>query len=115
MDKYSKSVLPLIILSQIAKADRAQEPVWGYRISDLVETESSGRFKLRAGTLYPLLASLESDGLLKSEWGDREDGPRRKYFHITPKGRRVLDRETKSYEVLLSLSRPRKRLTGTDH
>lgn len=114
MELYSKSVLPLIILSQVAEADRAQEPLWGYRISELVERESGGRFRLRAGTLYPLLASLEGDGLLKSAWGERDDGPRRKYFHITPKGRKVLERERASYEVLLSLGLPRaRRRTGT--
>jgi PadR family transcriptional regulator PadR len=115
MASYSKSILPLIVLSQIAEADRAQQPVWGYRISELVERESAGRFRLRAGTLYPLLASLENDGLLKSEWGDRDDGPRRKYFHLTPKGRRVLERETESYELLLSLASPTRarRRTGT--
>ena len=111
----SKSVLPLIVLSQVAEADRAHHPVWGYRISELVERESAGRFRLRASTLYPLLASLESDGLLKSEWGERDDGPRRKYFHLTPKGRKVLARERESFEALLSLALPTRarRWTGT--
>lgn len=115
MAPHLKSILPLIILSQVAEADRAQQPLWGYRISELVERESAGRFRLRAGTLYPLLASLESDGLLKSEWGERDDGPRRKYFHLTPKGRKVLERERESYEVLLSLALPTRarRRTGT--
>jgi DNA-binding PadR family transcriptional regulator len=115
MKLYSKSLLPLIVLSQVAEADRAQELLWGYRISVSVERESGGRFRLRAGTLYPLLASLEGDGLLKSEWGQRDDGPRRKYFHITPKGRKVLERERAGYEVLLSLALPARarRRTGT--
>jgi PadR family transcriptional regulator, regulatory protein PadR len=116
MARYSKSVLPLIILSQVSEADRAQQPLWGYRISELVERESAGRFRLRAGTLYPLLASLESDGLLKSEWGGRDDGPRRKYFHLTPKGGKVLVRERESYKALLSLVLPSRvrRRTGTE-
>jgi Predicted transcriptional regulators len=116
MASYSKSLLPLIILNQIERADRAQEPVWGYRISDVVETQSAGRLRLNAGTLYPLLASLENDGLLRSEWGERKEGPRRKYFHITPKGRKVLEHEAESCEVLMSLALPQpvKRRTGTE-
>lgn len=41
---------------------------------------------LAEGTIYPLLARLERDGLLKAEWVDGK-GPRpRKYYQLTPGG-----------------------------
>ena len=39
------------------------------------------------GTLYPILHALEQEGCLKSDWRT-VDGRRRKYYHLTDKGRR---------------------------
>jgi DNA-binding PadR family transcriptional regulator len=49
--------------------------------------------KLPSGTLYPMLARLEQDGLVDSEWEDpRPDAggrPPRKYYRLTAEGARV--------------------------
>ncbi|MEZ4517868.1 MAG: helix-turn-helix transcriptional regulator [Chloroflexota bacterium] len=42
------------------------------------------------GHLYPLLRRLEKQGLLESEWEVGEARPR-KYYKISPQGRKVLD------------------------
>ena len=47
--------------------------------SDLVITE---------GTVYPLLSRLRSEGLLDAEWVEAELGHPRKYYRLTPAGRR---------------------------
>ena len=107
MARFTKSFLPLIVLNQIAEGDRRREPVWGYRISELVEEQSNGRFRLLAGTLYPLLTSLENEGLIEGEWGQDEAGPRRRYFHLTSTGKKVLEEETESYRVLAKLVTPK--------
>ena len=63
------------------------EPIYGSGIS--AELASHG-YKLSWGTLYPLLHSLEAEGLLTRE--DRVvDGKVRKYYRATPRGRRALD------------------------
>jgi PadR family transcriptional regulator PadR len=49
------------------------------RDSDLVITE---------GTVYPLLSRLKAEGLLESEWVEAEAGHPRKYYRLTPAGRR---------------------------
>ena len=49
------------------------------RRSDLVVSE---------GTVYPLLSRLKSEGLLESEWVEAEAGHPRKYYRLTPTGRR---------------------------
>ncbi len=47
--------------------------------SDLVITE---------GTVYPLLSRLRSEDLLDAEWVEAELGHPRKYYRLTPAGRR---------------------------
>jgi PadR family transcriptional regulator PadR len=49
--------------------------------------------KLPSGTLYPMLARLQREGLVTSEWeSPQEDGggrPPRKYYRLTSEGLRV--------------------------
>jgi PadR family transcriptional regulator, regulatory protein PadR len=49
--------------------------------------------KLPSGTLYPMLARLQQEGLVDSEWeAQREDAggrPPRKYYRLTAEGLRV--------------------------
>jgi PadR family transcriptional regulator, regulatory protein PadR len=49
--------------------------------------------KLPSGTLYPMLARLQQEGLVHSEWEDqRPDAagrPPRKYYRLTAEGARV--------------------------
>ena len=64
------------------------EPRHGYGIMQNVETLSSGRVRLAAGTLYGALTTL-----LEREWIralEEEPETRRKDYEITPKGRAVL-------------------------
>ena len=42
------------------------------------------------GTIYPLLARLRRDGLVTTSWQESESGPPRKYYRLTPAGRRAL-------------------------
>ncbi len=50
--------------------------------------------KLPSGTLYPLLARLEAEGLISSQWEPpREDAggwPPRKFYRLTVEGERVV-------------------------
>ena len=44
------------------------------------------------GTIYPLLSRLRRDGLVETNWHESPNGPPRRYYRITPAGRRRLDR-----------------------
>jgi PadR family transcriptional regulator, regulatory protein PadR len=61
----------------------ASAPRYGY---DLMKAA-----RLPSGTLYPMLARLEDEGLLTSQWETpAEDGQRpRKYYRLTGEGVRV--------------------------
>lgn len=62
------------------------------------ELEEHG-YEISAGTLYPILHSMESDGLLLKEERNVE-GKIRKYYTATSKGEVVLDQaRAKAYEL----------------
>lgn len=54
------------------------------------------------GTLYPLLNRLARDGVLAYEWQESEQGPPRKYYWLTDKGRQLLESLRATYRRLHS-------------
>ena len=74
-----------------------REPVYGLWLME--ELERHG-YELSAGTLYPMLHSLEGEGLLRSE-RQVVEGKVRKYYHLTPAGEQALVRgREKAFELL---------------
>ena len=68
--------------------------------------------RLPSGTLYPMLARLEDEGLVTSEWEPRqpEGGrPPRKYYRLTGEGARVARMELAQ---AAAAARPRRRRTA---
>jgi PadR family transcriptional regulator PadR len=65
-----------------------EQPMYGFQISREVERRSEGTLHFREGLLYPALHQLEKEGLVESEWKFSSQGPRRKYYRLTAKGRR---------------------------
>jgi len=66
----------------------SEESVYGLW---LIEELAEHGYKISPGTLYPLLHSMESAGLLKSR-NSIFKGKVRKYYSITPKGKRYLQK-----------------------
>lgn len=87
------------------------EPLYGYAISKEVAARSDGSFALSPGVLYPLLARLERQALITSSWeevkSDRSDddapGRRRKWYRLSPKGRRRLAQRIEAHRAYLSI------------
>lgn len=75
-----RGVVVLAVLSQMGEAR------YGY---DLIRQLGESGLDVEEGTLYPLLRRLEKQGLLESEWDVGESRPR-KYYRISPLGRKVL-------------------------
>ncbi len=76
---WLRGVLPLAVLGVLRAG-----PTYGYAISAALERDGLGAVK--GGTLYPLLARLEKDGLVVSRWEAGDGGPGRKYFELTAAG-----------------------------
>ena len=87
-------------------------PRHGYEISKLIEERSGGRLKFKVASLYPLLYRLEERGWIVGKWVEKAGERRRRFYSLTPAGRRVLDsqRETwRNFVEAMSL------ITGADH
>lgn len=70
------------ILGVLSQLDKMQ---YGYSLlQDLVDK----KVDIEAGTLYPLLRRLESQGLLVSEWDTSESRPR-KYYLLSDEGKEI--------------------------
>jgi DNA-binding PadR family transcriptional regulator len=81
----------ILILSALADG-----PQYGYLIQQQVRRASGGRVLVTAGTLYPLLHRLEADGAIRAKW-DRTTGRDRKWYALTARGRRRLQREAATW------------------
>jgi PadR family transcriptional regulator PadR len=54
------------------------------------------------GTLYPLLTRLKNDGLLTYKWEESTQGPPRKYYQLTEKGKEFLTELELSWDELVN-------------
>lgn len=68
----------------------SNEPMYGYGLIKKLNVISDGVFKLKEGTLYPILHSLEKKKLVESYWEKKENSRKRKYYKITKKGKKEL-------------------------
>lgn len=65
---------------------------YGYHVAQAVIQQSAGYFEVKEGSLYPALHRMEAQGWLASAWERAPEGRRRKYYKLTPAGRRELKR-----------------------
>jgi|SRR6185369_10110594 PadR family transcriptional regulator, regulatory protein PadR len=59
-----------------------------YGLEILRRLESDSDLVISEGTVYPLLSRLKSLGFLESEWVESDGGHPRKYYCLTPAGKR---------------------------
>ena len=62
-----------------------------YHGYEMVQTlKKINGLKIREGNIYPILARLQTDGLVTSNTEESTDGPPRKYFELTNDGKKML-------------------------
>ena len=77
------AALDICLLAFIAEKER-----YGYELIKSLEEE--GLVLVKEGTVYPLLRRMEREGLIRGRLVPSVDGPARKYYSISPKGRERL-------------------------
>lgn len=86
----------------------ADGPRHGYSIMQEVLERTGGHVRLWPAALYGLLRELEKDALIaesdKRPSADQDD-ERRRYFALTPHGKRVLDAEVRRLEAIVHHAR----------
>ncbi|EQC48904.1 transcriptional regulator, PadR family [Bacteriovorax sp. BSW11_IV] len=87
-----KGNLITIILSTLSEKE-----MYGYEIIKTLDDSSNGVFKMKEGTLYPLLHGLEFEGYIKSSERKSDNGRKRKYYKITKAGLKRLEDKKKEW------------------
>jgi transcriptional regulator len=90
--EWKKGSAELLVLSLVE--DR---PRHGYEISKLIETRSGGALRFHVGSLYPMLYRLEQRGWIQGRWVEKTGQRRRRYYRLTPTGRKVLAQQRRNW------------------
>jgi DNA-binding PadR family transcriptional regulator len=105
MREFKKGSLGMLILHLLY-----ERPSYGYELCERLCARSAGTLSFEDGAIYPLLHTLERDGLAEGYWESATDaervaervagsetegaverkGPRRRYYRLTPNGMQAL-------------------------
>lgn len=91
--EWKKGSAELLILSLLEA-----RPRHGYEISKLIEQRSGGAVRFHVASLYPLLYRLERRGLLQGRWVEKAGQRRRRYYKLTPAGRKILASQLRGWQ-----------------
>jgi transcriptional regulator len=105
--ELKKGSAELLILSLVEA-----RPRHGYEISKLIENRSGGALSFHVASLYPLLYRLEKRGWIKGQWVEKAGQRRRRYYKLTPDGKKVLKAQRSAWESFVAAI---SRITGTEH
>ena len=89
---WLRGVLDLCLLSLLVDGE-----AYGYELAGRLAELGIG--SVPGGSLYPALLRLEKSGHLKADWRAGDGGPGRKYYRLTPSGRRALSRDAQSWRA----------------
>jgi PadR family transcriptional regulator, regulatory protein PadR len=70
----------------------------GYEIARLIDERSNGEITFHVASLYPTLYRLEDQGVIEGRWVERAGQRRRRYYRLTPSGRRLLAAQRSGWE-----------------
>jgi PadR family transcriptional regulator, regulatory protein PadR len=82
----------------ILKTLQALGPQHGFGLARRIEQVSQEILKLNEGTVYTSLMRLQQQGWITSEWSASENNRKARFYSITKKGLKQLERETEAWE-----------------
>jgi transcriptional regulator len=87
-------------------------PRHGYELSKLIHDRSGGELTFHIDSLYPLLYRLEERNWIKGTWVEKANERRRRFYKVTPEGRRVLAQQRRTWDAFVEAVR---RVTADDN
>ncbi len=93
-DLVAASAMPLVL------AILNEGESYGYAILKRIDELSGGEMEWTDGMLYPLLHRLDRLGYVEASWDSPPGGRRRRYYRITPGGRKALSEQRRQWEVV---------------
>jgi PadR family transcriptional regulator, regulatory protein PadR len=74
----------------------------GYEIGQLIDQRSKGAIVFHIASLYPTLYRLEDKGFIEGRWVEKAGQRRRRYYRITPEGRKLLASQRRTWRTFLT-------------
>lgn len=105
--EWKKGSAELLVLSLLE-----DQPRHGYDISKLIQIRSDGALRFHVTSLYPLLYRLEKLGWIQGRWVEKTEQRRRRYYSLTPAGRKALRSQRKSWQEFVAAIA---RITGVEN
>src|SRR3954454_4834444 len=105
--ELKKGSAELLVLSLVES-----RPRHGYEIGRLIDTRSGGSLTYNVASLYPLLYRLEKRGWIKGQWIEKPGQRRRRYYRLTPVGRKVLEAQRTGWKAFVAAIN---RITGLEN
>jgi PadR family transcriptional regulator, regulatory protein PadR len=75
----------LMILALLQERERH-----GYDLARLIGDRSKGAINFHVASLYPTLYRMEDKGVIEGRWVEKAGQRRRRYYRLTPAGRKAL-------------------------
>jgi len=91
--ELKRGSMEILILALVEERQRH-----GYEIGQLIARRSHGAINFHITSLYPTLYRLEDGGLIDGRWVERTGQRRRRYYKLTPAGRRVLASQRSTWQ-----------------
>jgi PadR family transcriptional regulator, regulatory protein PadR len=105
--EWKKGSAELLVLSLLE-----DQPRHGYDISKLIQIRSGGALRFHVTSLYPLLHLLEKQGWIEGRWVEKAEQRRRRYYTLTPHGRKTLRSKQKGWKDFVAVV---SQITGIEH
>jgi transcriptional regulator len=74
----------------------------GYEIAQLIDQQSDGVLRFHIASLYPMLYRMERRGWIDGKWVEKAGQRRRRYYRLTPEGRKTLAAQRSTWRELLA-------------
>jgi DNA-binding PadR family transcriptional regulator len=87
----------LLVLALLDERERH-----GYELAKLIEQRSAGEIAFHVASLYPLLYGLERRRLIVGRWVEKAGTRRRRFYRLTPAGRRMLLAQRRSWSAFFA-------------
>ena len=86
--------MALLVMKLLEERD-----MYCYQMIEELKNRSDNTFHLKAGSLYPLLHSLEEKGCVSAYEQEAAAGKPRRYYHLTSQGLEALQEKEKSWNL----------------
>ncbi|MBN1439731.1 MAG: helix-turn-helix transcriptional regulator [Anaerolineales bacterium] len=95
--ELKRGTLEMILLQMIS-----ERQMYGYELVSTLESRGGSLFRLKEGTLYPVLYRLEKAGHIDARWETLERGVPRKYYRLTKSGAKFLEARVAEWKAFIS-------------